>query len=44
MFEEIKDLWQKISLVIAIPLGVGFIGFSILGQICFDNLPYLLCR
>ena len=44
MFDEIKEYWEKISLAITIPFGAGFIGFAILGQICFDNLPYLLCR
>jgi len=41
MFSEI---WEKVSIVVAIPIGAGFAGFAILGQICFDNMPYLLCQ
>jgi len=39
-----REIWEKILLVVAFPVGVGLIGFGMLGQICFDNLPYLLCE
>jgi hypothetical protein len=40
----LKELWKEITIAISVPILAGFIGFAILGQICFDNLPYLLCN
>ncbi len=41
--DKIGKIWDKVNLVIAIPMMLGFIVAVVFGQICFDNLPYLLC-
>ncbi len=39
-----REIWDKISLVVVVPLGLGFLVMVTFGQVCFDNLPYLLCE
>ncbi|MGD2107639.1 MAG: hypothetical protein PVH93_08560 [Nitrosopumilaceae archaeon] len=39
----IKKIWNKVTIVIAIPIGLAFVMLAIFGQLCLDNLPYLVC-
>ena len=39
----IREIWNKLNWTIAVPLGLGFILLAVVGQMCFDNLPYLMC-
>ena len=40
---SLKGIWNKITIVLAVPLGLGFVVLAIFGQICLENLPYLTC-
>lgn len=39
----IREIWDKVTIVLAIPIGAAFVALAIFGQLCFDNLPYLTC-
>jgi len=39
----IRKIWDKVTMVIAIPMVAAFTVLAIFGQICLDNLPYLTC-
>jgi len=39
-----KEVWDKITITVAIPMGMGFVAFAIFGQFCLENLPYLTCE
>jgi len=41
---SIKEIWDKITIAVAVPLGLGFLVLAIFGQICLENLPYLTCE
>ena len=41
--EKAQKIWDKVNLVIAVPMMLGLIVAVVFGQICLDNLPYLLC-
>jgi len=41
---SIKEIWNKITIAVAIPLGFGFVVLVIFGQLCLENLPYLTCE
>jgi len=41
---SIKEIWNKITIVIVVPLGFGFLVLAIFGQLCLENLPYLTCE
>jgi len=43
MIDKIKDAYDKITMVVMIPLGLGFVVLAVFGQLCLDNLPYLTC-
>jgi len=43
IFEDMSKIYDKITVMIAIPLGMGFVVLGIFGQLCLDNLPYLTC-
>ena len=38
-----SELWEKITIVISIPIAFGFVTLGVFGQLCLDNLPYLTC-
>jgi len=40
---SIREAWDKINIVIAVPMMLGLIVAVVFGQVCLDNLPYLLC-
>jgi len=40
---SINEIWNKITITLAIPLGLGFVVLVIFGQLCLENLPYLTC-
>ena len=40
---SIKEIWNKITITLAIPLGFGFVVLAVFGQLCLENLPYLTC-
>jgi len=40
---SVKEIWDKLTIVLAVPFGLGFIVLAIFGQLCLDNLPYLVC-
>jgi len=42
-FDNVKDVWEKITIVVAIPFGLGFVVLAVFGQFCLDNLPWLVC-
>lgn len=39
----IREIWDKITIIVAVPLGLGFIVLATFGQLCLDKLPYLAC-
>jgi len=41
---SIKEIWEKITITVAVPLGLGFVVLAIFGQLCLENLPYLTCE
>ena len=41
---SIKEAWDKITITIAVPLGLGFVVLAVFGQLCLENLPYLVCE
>jgi len=43
ILDDIKDVYEKITIVVAIPLGLAFVVLGVFGQLCLDNLPYLTC-
>jgi len=40
---SISEIYDKITIVVAIPLGLSFVVLGVFGQFCLDNLPYLTC-
>ena len=40
---SMKETWDKITIAVAIPLGLGFVVLAIFGQLCLENWPYLTC-
>jgi len=43
ILDDIKDVYDKITIVVAIPLGLSFVVLGVFGQFCLDNLPFLTC-
>ncbi len=43
LFSDVKDAWNKVSVIVAVPLGLGFIVLVVFGQLCVNKLPYLIC-
>jgi len=43
MIDKLKAIYDKITVAVAIPLGLGFVVLGVFGQLCLDNLPYLTC-
>jgi len=41
---SVEEIWEKITITVAIPLGFGFAVLVIFGQLCLENLPYLTCE
>jgi len=41
--KTLGEYWEKISMIVAVPLGLGFVVLVTFGQMCVDNLPYLTC-
>ena len=41
---SIKEVWDKISITLAVPFGIGFLVLAVFGQLCLENLPYLTCE
>jgi hypothetical protein len=39
----LKELWNKVTMLIAIPFGLEFVVLAMFGQLCLDNFPYLVC-
>ena len=39
-----KEVWDKITITLAIPFGIAFVVLAIFGQLCLENLPYLTCE
>ena len=39
---SIGEIWDKVTITVAIPIGLGFAVLEVFGQ-CLDNLPYLTC-
>ena len=40
---SIGEIWDKVTITVAIPIGLGFAVLVVFGQLCLDNLPYLTC-
>ena len=40
---SVRVIWDKITITIAVPFGVAFVVLGVFGQLCLDNLPYLIC-
>ena len=40
---SIGEIWNTVTMVVAIPLGLSFVVLATFGQLCFDNLPWLVC-
>lgn len=38
-----KEIWDKLTIVLAVPIGLAFVILATFGQLCLDNLPYLTC-
>jgi len=41
--EQAEKVWDKVNIIIAVPMMLGLIVAVVFGQVCLDNLPYLLC-
>jgi len=39
----IGEIWEKLTLVLTPPMVFGFVVLAIMEELCFDNLPYLIC-
>jgi len=40
---SIGEIWDKVTITVAIPIGLGLVVLAVFGQLCLENLPYLTC-
>ena len=40
---SVGEIWDKLTITVAIPIGLGFVVLAVFGQLCLENLPYLTC-
>lgn len=40
---SVGEIWDKVTITVAIPIGLGFVVLAVFGQLCLENLPYLTC-